>query len=173
MIVMVGIGPRLAVLSDRDFAGRWAGRHAAVVRELPGLRRYVQHHALPGRPHPAFDCFAELHFEDLEAMKAAFRSEHYRDVVAVDEADLVDRDRMIGFRSEMVRDFAGDPPAAVVRVHRGELPPKAPPRCRRLVALPGDRTGITGIDVIAFDSPEAALAAARTGDFPSRPWRQV
>lgn len=180
MVVMVGIGPRRSGLSDTEFAGLWAGRHAGIVRNLPFLERYVQHHALPGRPHPSFDCFAELHFTDLDRLKEAFRSEWYRDRVARDEESLVQRDRMQGLRAELDSDAAGDPAAALVYLYGVEPPARQMPRTRRLVALPGDRSGIRAVDIVAFDSAEEAIRvlgqvapAPGVTHFCSRPLRVV
>lgn len=180
MIVIVGIGPRHAGLSDTDFASLWAGRHARIVGVLPFLERYVQHHALPGRSHPGFDCFAELQFADLERLKAALRSEYYRDFVVRDEDNLVERDHMYGMRAKLDSDRAGDPAAAVVHIYRVDVPAEQAPRTRRLTALPGDQSGIRAVDVVGFDSAAAAIAVLENTDaapgvtsFCSRPLRVV
>ena len=60
--------PRRPDLDAEAFASHWRTRHAEVVCELPGLRRYVQNH-IPDAP-PGLDGIAEVWFEDIEAMRA-------------------------------------------------------------------------------------------------------
>ena len=55
-------------LSTVEFSNHWRSRHAEVVCDLPGLRRYVQNHvAVAGA---AVDGIAEVWFDDIEAMRA-------------------------------------------------------------------------------------------------------
>jgi uncharacterized protein (TIGR02118 family) len=67
-------------MSVEEFQRHWREKHAPIARQLPNVRRYVQNHVLPeyyGRPSaegPAYDGAAELWFDDLDAMRAAFRS---------------------------------------------------------------------------------------------------
>lgn len=66
-------------LSADAFGVYWAGPHAAIARDYPGLRRYVQNHVVR-RLDPAtvdsFDCdgMAELSFASDTAMRAALAS---------------------------------------------------------------------------------------------------
>ena len=50
--------------------------HAALVRNLPGLRRYIQNHRAddPTRKHPGWDAIVELYFDDWSSMEAAWAS---------------------------------------------------------------------------------------------------
>lgn len=179
MVVMVGIGPRNPSLTHEEFARLWAGRHADIVRHLPGLRGYIQHHAFPGHPHPGFDTLAELYFDTEDDLKAAFRSDYYRDVVAPDEERLVIRDRMTGSRMTAgetpAAAAAPAPAAALVHLHRSDPPPQpSPSGARRLRPLPSDRSGFTAVDVIECESPEAAIQQASvSGGIPTRPLRIV
>jgi uncharacterized protein (TIGR02118 family) len=52
------------------------GEHGAMAEELPGLRRYVQNHAVPDptRQHPGWDAVVELYWDDLRSMEAAWAS---------------------------------------------------------------------------------------------------
>jgi len=54
----------------------WAGeRHTSLVRKLPGLTGWVQHHVVSAPAEPAAcDGVGELSFEDEEAMQAALNS---------------------------------------------------------------------------------------------------
>jgi uncharacterized protein (TIGR02118 family) len=96
MLVRVGMAPRAAGLTVEQCQAHWRGAHADAARALPGLRRYVQNHAVlrggrPLLPHPGFDVCAETEFDDLAAMDAAFASEQYRGAVVADEARLIDQ----------------------------------------------------------------------------------
>ncbi len=60
-------------LSVEAFQEHWRTRHADVVVKLPGIRRYVQSHALPSgyaRRALPFDGIAEIWFDDTDAMRA-------------------------------------------------------------------------------------------------------
>lgn len=99
MITRLGTAPRARGLDYLAFQRHWQSAHADVARDLPGLRRYVQNHAIlrDGRPilsYPGFDACSELDFEGIAAMDRAFSSAHYRSSVAEDERELIDRERL-------------------------------------------------------------------------------
>jgi uncharacterized protein (TIGR02118 family) len=55
-----------------DFRRHWLDVHGPIALRMPGLRRYVQNHALAeGAP---FDGIAELWFDSPADMQAAFTS---------------------------------------------------------------------------------------------------
>ncbi len=63
-------------MSIEDFQRHWKGEHARIARRLPGLRRYIQNHAVlragrPLLPYPGFDCLPELDFDTVEVMDNA------------------------------------------------------------------------------------------------------
>src|SRR6185436_17743997 len=96
VIVRIGLAPREADLDYEGFAAHWSGQHGDLAREIPGLRSYVQNHALlrdgePLLPYPGFDACSELEFDSIEAMDAGFASEHYRQAVVADEHSLIDK----------------------------------------------------------------------------------
>jgi uncharacterized protein (TIGR02118 family) len=72
-LFMVSRRPGLTV---QEFQDRWAGEHGRLVSKLPGLRRYVQNHAvleaygLASRPM-THDGWSELWFDDLPSFQAA------------------------------------------------------------------------------------------------------
>ena len=72
-VFMVSRRPGLTV---QEFQEHWAGAHGRLVSRIPGLRRYVQNHAvleaygLPTRPM-THDGFSELWFDDLASLHAA------------------------------------------------------------------------------------------------------
>jgi len=73
---------RLFILIRRDpketheeFLQWWSNRHAKLAARMPGLRRYVLHEVTSGFEKDLdWDGLAELHFDSVEASKAAFRS---------------------------------------------------------------------------------------------------
>jgi uncharacterized protein (TIGR02118 family) len=83
-------------MSVEAFQEHWRTRHADVVVKLPGIRRYVQSHALPSgyaRRDLPFDGIAEIWFDDTDAMRALAGTPAYAAVVE-DEARFIDRARM-------------------------------------------------------------------------------
>jgi uncharacterized protein (TIGR02118 family) len=98
MITRVGMAPRAAGLSYTSFQEHWRSEHAGLAGEIPGLRSYVQNHAVleDGRPlfaYPGFDACSELEFDTLATMDDGFASEHYREAVTADEHALIDKSR--------------------------------------------------------------------------------
>ncbi len=76
MIKVIALLRRRPDLSFEQFVEHWHGPHAAIIRQLPGLRRYIQN---PAHPHPhrswPYDGMAELVFDDVQSVKVAFESE--------------------------------------------------------------------------------------------------
>ena len=100
MIKFVGVVYRRPDLSREDFLRHWQNNHADVVKKLPGLRKYVQGPAVTraGR-EPSFDGIAELWFDDVAALKQAWRSEAGQ-TVREDERRFIDLDRSFAFWAE-------------------------------------------------------------------------
>jgi uncharacterized protein (TIGR02118 family) len=120
-LVRVGMAPRAAGLGYEEAQRHWRTEHRDVALELPGLRGYVQNHAVlrDGRPllaYPGFDVCAETQFDDVESMRAAFASEHYRQTVRADEAKLIDGSRFLLAltRRRVLAD--GEPPEGAVKL---------------------------------------------------------
>ena len=100
MIKFVGVVWRKPDLSREDFLHRWQTNHAEVVKKLPGLRKYVQGPAVTraGR-EPVIDGIAELWFDDVEALRKAWRSPEGQ-AVREDEKRFIDLDRSYAFWAE-------------------------------------------------------------------------
>lgn len=121
MITRLGTAPRARGLDYRAFQAHWSGDHADLARELPGLRRYVQNHALlqdgvPPLGYVGFDACSETDFDDVDAMDAAFASQHYRSSVTDDERLLIDRS---GFRLGLMQSrtlYDAEPNASAVKL---------------------------------------------------------
>src|SRR5690554_3707791 len=64
-------------MSVEDFQSRWRNEHAAKAAGLPGLRRYVQSHALPQgyrKMDLPYDGISEMWFDSREAWRQAIDS---------------------------------------------------------------------------------------------------
>ncbi len=101
-------------LSWEEFSRYWREVHAPLVAaraELLGIRRYVQvrtaqdpalHEALQRRNDgspPPFDGIAELWFDDVEALRKAWRSPEGQ-AVREDEKRFIDLERSYAFWAE-------------------------------------------------------------------------
>jgi uncharacterized protein (TIGR02118 family) len=78
------------------FQAYWRERHPAVVTRLPGVRRYVQSHALAdvyAGGEPAYDGIAEVWADSTDDLRAMTRSPAWAAVQA-DEAEFIDRASM-------------------------------------------------------------------------------
>ena len=79
-VFMVARRPGLTV---QEFQEHWAGEHGRLVSAIPGLRRYVQNHAvleaygLATRPM-THDGFSELWFDDLASLQSAARTPEWQ-----------------------------------------------------------------------------------------------
>lgn len=79
-------------MSVEEFQQYWRTTHADIVKQLPGLRRYVQSHTLLSgyrKGEPVYDGVAELWFDDTEAMRALGATREYAAVQA-DERNFLD-----------------------------------------------------------------------------------
>jgi uncharacterized protein (TIGR02118 family) len=177
VIVRVGCAPREASLSFEDFQEHWASEHGALAGTIPGLRSYVQNHAVlangqPLLPYVGFDACSELEFESLEAMDAGFGSEHYRTNVVADEKVLVDKTRFGMLLTERRVLSGGDPGGDAVKLltfltdDRETHAPGAV-KHEQLVVIPGAHDGrieqpfADVVDMLWFSSVDEALAFVR------------
>jgi hypothetical protein len=87
MVKAIFISSRRPGLTLDEFAARLGGAHGALVTELPGLRRYVQTHALfeayglTGLLAPTHDACSELWFDSFHAWKMAVSSRQWATVI--------------------------------------------------------------------------------------------
>jgi uncharacterized protein (TIGR02118 family) len=81
MVKALFVVSRKPGLTHQEFFDHWYEVHGALVAKLPGLRRYVQNHAvieaLATRPM-THDGFSELWFDDLRALQLAAKSPEWR-----------------------------------------------------------------------------------------------
>ncbi|PTM42752.1 EthD family reductase [Bosea sp. 124] len=84
-------------LSVREFQGRWAEAHGPVAALAPGVRRYVQSHALEkgyARGELLFDGISEAWFDD-DAASAAYAASDAARVVGADLRPLIEPSRLV------------------------------------------------------------------------------
>ncbi len=81
MVKAIFIVSKLPGLTLDRFFRHWHDHHGALAAKVPGLRRYVQNHAIPaayagrGQTH---DGWSELWFDDLPALHAALESAEWQ-----------------------------------------------------------------------------------------------
>jgi uncharacterized protein (TIGR02118 family) len=74
MVKVVAVIRRKPGLDRSGFLRHWQQDHPAYVRRLPGLRRYVQNPAVEGYRTWPYDGVAELWFDSVRDVAAAFDS---------------------------------------------------------------------------------------------------
>ena len=103
MIKMVFLVHRRPDLSAEEFSKYWREKHAAIAKTLPGLRKYIQNHSEPAPDGiaPPYDGFAEMWFDDEEALDAALATDEGKATVA-DTANFINLESMLTFSVEEV-----------------------------------------------------------------------
>lgn len=103
MLKMVYLVYRRPEMSVGEFRRYWTETHGPIAARLPGLRKYVQHHVVPGPDgfDPEFDGFAEMWWDDAEALSESLASTAFEAAVA-DAANFLDWGRTQGFSVEQV-----------------------------------------------------------------------
>ena len=91
MIKQVSFLKRRDDLSPEEFRDHWLNVHADVVRQLNGIVRYVQNHAL--EPRSGFDGIAEVWFEDIESMRNVVDTPELA-AIRSDEENFIDLNTM-------------------------------------------------------------------------------
>lgn len=94
MIKMIFLVHRQPQLSPDEFRRYWKETHAEIARKIPGLRKYTQHHAVPGPDgvEPPYDGFAEMWWDDAESLQMALGSPDGKAAVE-DIGNIVDLER--------------------------------------------------------------------------------
>lgn len=103
MYKIIGLLKRRSGLSVEAFQAHWRERHGPAVAKGPGLRRYVQSHALLQgykKGDLLFDGIEETWF-DSPAAYAAFTSSPALAAAAAGEADFLDRSRTVLMPAEV------------------------------------------------------------------------
>ncbi|MBI5117097.1 EthD domain-containing protein [Candidatus Poribacteria bacterium] len=107
MIKVIYCLRRKAGMSIEEFQKYWLGTHAAFGKNIEGVKRYVQAHALGGElqemlaeGHPAgknepFDGVAELWFDEADLRELSGKPGGL--AALMDEANFIDFDRSVIF----------------------------------------------------------------------------
>lgn len=92
-------------MSREAFSRYWKDVHGPLAVKLPGLRRYVQCHAVPAADgsDPMWDGAAALWFDSLADVHYALASPAYRDAAQPDAANFVDPDSVVTLLTEEYR----------------------------------------------------------------------
>ena len=100
MVKVITFLKRKPGMPVEEFQAYWRTRHPEVVTRLPGVRRYVQSHALlsvygkgEGKDEPVYDGIAEVWADDTGALRAMTQSPAHPGLQA-DEARFIDRATM-------------------------------------------------------------------------------
>lgn len=80
MVKLIAFLKRKPGMSREEFARRWVQQHTKLSSKLPGLRGYRINIATNRQPEgtgpePIYDGTAELWWDDINAMEAAFATE--------------------------------------------------------------------------------------------------
>jgi uncharacterized protein (TIGR02118 family) len=93
MVKAIYLIRRKPELSREDFHRYWRDVHGAIAARIPGLRRYVQCHAIArDGDGETFDGAAEAWFDDMDAVRRAVASPEYA-AARTDEARFIDLER--------------------------------------------------------------------------------
>ena len=79
-------------MSVEDFHRYWREVHGAIAARIPGMRRYVQCHAIANASGDDWDGAAEAWFDDLAAVERAVASPEYK-AAREDEHRFIDMER--------------------------------------------------------------------------------
>lgn len=96
MIKYVTVLFRRAGMSREEFRSYWKDTHAPILKEIPGLRGYVQNHTLEDLEgnEPPYDGFGELYFDSVEAMQEGLASSEGKATIA-DIPNFCDTERLV------------------------------------------------------------------------------
>ncbi len=90
MVKLIALLKRKPGMTRKEFADRWINEHLKLSTKMPGVRGYLVNIAIDHQPdgdgvEPIYDGTAELWWDSVEAMEAAFASEEGR--IAGQDAD--------------------------------------------------------------------------------------
>lgn len=88
-------------LSRQECQRHWREIHAPLAQRIPGIRRYVQSHALAvDGQEPPYNGVAEIWVDDESAATSVFRSKEYLEGAYLDEPNFVDIKHAVRLRTE-------------------------------------------------------------------------
>jgi uncharacterized protein (TIGR02118 family) len=105
-------------LSVDDFRNYWLNEHAAIIRGIPEIRKYVASIAIPSsyRNHePTYDGISEAWFDDEETIHATIDSAPRRAALA-DDANFVDMSKASSILTDEIMQMEATPSPDAVKV---------------------------------------------------------
>jgi uncharacterized protein (TIGR02118 family) len=105
MVKAIFIASKMPGLTLDEFFDHWQNVHGPLGSKIPGLRRYVQNHALPeayGNRGQTHDGWAEMWFDDLASLQAARKSPEWQ-ALGEDGATLFTYPMGVGVAREKVQ----------------------------------------------------------------------
>ncbi len=106
MVKAITFVKRKPGMSVEVFQSYWRERHPATVVKLPGLRRYVQSHALPSgyrKGELLWDGIAEVWMDDVDVFRRLPGTKEY-DAVQADERNFIGRSAMLLVEDVVIKD---------------------------------------------------------------------
>lgn len=103
MIKLVIIGHKKPGMNSDEFRNYWCETHGPITSKMPGLQKYVLNFSVipPDGTMPPCDGFAELWFDDFQALQQAFASPEGQ-AAAADAENFADSERTETFVVEQV-----------------------------------------------------------------------
>jgi len=103
MIKMIFLVHRRPGLDRDEFRKYWGETHSEIAKKTPGVRKYIQLHAVPGPDgeDPPYDGFAEMWWDDAASMQAALETPEGKAALA-DTQSFLDLDRQQVFTVEQI-----------------------------------------------------------------------
>jgi uncharacterized protein (TIGR02118 family) len=106
MVKAIFIATKMPGLTLDEFFDHWQNVHGPLASKVPGLRRYVQNHALPDaypmKTTQTHDGWAEMWFDDLASLQAARKSAEWQ-TLSEDGATLFTYPMGVGVARERVQ----------------------------------------------------------------------
>jgi uncharacterized protein (TIGR02118 family) len=105
MVKAIFVATKLPGLKLSEFFERWQHHHGPLAAQVPGVRRYVQNHAVPAAyagGRQSHDGWSELWFDDLAALHGAVASAAWQ-VLREDGATLFARPIGVGVARERIQ----------------------------------------------------------------------
>ncbi len=98
MLKIVFLVHKRADMDVQDFRRHWRETQGALSAKIPGVRKYIQNHtiAAPDGGTPPYDGFAELWFDNKEALEQAMASPEAQAAIA-DLPNFLDPEQMQSF----------------------------------------------------------------------------
>jgi uncharacterized protein (TIGR02118 family) len=104
MIKYITVLFRKEGMSRKEFSSFWKDTHAPILKQIPGLKGYVQNRALvdPQGNEPPYDGFGELYFDSVEAMQEGLGSPQGQATLA-DIPNFCDKEKLVRVFVEEVK----------------------------------------------------------------------